>query len=260
MSDPLPTADELRRSRDEIRRSLLRVNTAAGLIVTVVIGLAIAAVAAAVHASRDAALAKEANGRAQEELWKSYLAQASAIRLSGEVGRKAKGKSAVESAAAIRPSLELRNEAIAQMALIDLDAASPLSPLPPDSGSLVFDHSLTHMAVRDSNGLVMLSNVAGGSPATTWPQGIRGSPTGFSPDDRYLAIFKDAAAVTLVDVPEGKVARNLANVRVFDFMPDSRTVVICTNAGDLRFIDIASGRETRPMLTAGKDLRDVLFS
>jgi len=57
---------------------------------------------------------------ATERLWSSYLHEADAQRWSGKAGRRFAGLAAVSNAAAIRPALELRNEAIACLALDDL--------------------------------------------------------------------------------------------------------------------------------------------
>lgn len=58
--------------------------------------------------------------RAEEELWKSYLAQARAGRFSGQNGRRFDSLDALAAAAKLRRSLELRREAIACLALSDL--------------------------------------------------------------------------------------------------------------------------------------------
>jgi WD40 repeat protein len=64
--------------------------------------------------------ANSETANAQEQLWHSYLAQAQAQRLSGRVGRRFESLEVLKKAVAIRPSIELRNEAIACMALADV--------------------------------------------------------------------------------------------------------------------------------------------
>jgi serine/threonine protein kinase/WD40 repeat protein len=64
--------------------------------------------------------AELAEGKATEELWHSYLAQARAARFSGQSGRRFDSLEALRKAAAIRFSPELRDEAIACLALPDL--------------------------------------------------------------------------------------------------------------------------------------------
>jgi serine/threonine protein kinase/WD40 repeat protein len=64
--------------------------------------------------------AESAEGKATEELWHSYLAQARAARFSGQPGRRFDSLEVLRKAAAIRFSPELRDEAIACLALPDL--------------------------------------------------------------------------------------------------------------------------------------------
>src|SRR5687767_4152563 len=97
---------DLKKQRDEVRRGLLRVNSAAVVILVVVIGLATAAILTAFQASRNAAAEEAAHKRAEEELWKSRLSQARAGRLSELPGRRGQGLEAVAAAARIRPDVE----------------------------------------------------------------------------------------------------------------------------------------------------------
>src|SRR5207253_1716 len=86
--------------------------------VTALIAVAAAlTVLLAVVSTFSAARLKRANLRAREELWTSYLAEARANRLSGRPGRRFHSLEVLKKAAAIHPSMELRNEAIASMVL-----------------------------------------------------------------------------------------------------------------------------------------------
>jgi eukaryotic-like serine/threonine-protein kinase len=78
-----------------------------------VLAVAVISITAAVRLER-------ANKEGQEKLWQSYLAQARALRWSGKPRRRFDSLDAIQQAAAIRPSMELRNEAIAAMALPDV--------------------------------------------------------------------------------------------------------------------------------------------
>ncbi len=61
-----------------------------------------------------------AEQKATDRLWQALLAEARARRLSDRPGRRFKSLEVLKQAAAIRPSLSLRNEALACMALIDV--------------------------------------------------------------------------------------------------------------------------------------------
>jgi len=87
------------------------------------------------HATRDAGRARLAEADAKEKLSGAYLAQAQAGRWSHRPGRRFGGLELLKKAAEIRPSLELRNEAIACMALSDLRLVTDL-PAIPETGRL----------------------------------------------------------------------------------------------------------------------------
>jgi serine/threonine protein kinase/WD40 repeat protein len=69
--------------------------------------------------------AESAEQEKTNKLWDSYLAQARAGRFSGQAGQRFGGLDVLAKAAAIRPSLELRNEAIACLALPDFRIVEP---------------------------------------------------------------------------------------------------------------------------------------
>jgi WD40 repeat protein len=75
--------------------------------------------------------AEAARRERREELWRSYLAQARAGRLSRSPGQRFNSLQAVARAAALRPSAELRDEAIACLALPDLRPLSEARPPAP---------------------------------------------------------------------------------------------------------------------------------
>ena len=75
-------------------------------------------------------VAKDAERDRTEQLWRSLIERARAGRTSGRIGQRYDGLTALKQAAAIRPTLEIRNEAIACMALVDLRPAPPRTPVP----------------------------------------------------------------------------------------------------------------------------------
>src|SRR5262249_33034877 len=98
--------------------------------------------------------AEDAERDRREQLWRSDLARAQALRWSGRAGRRFESLAALRQAAAIRPSLELRNEAIACMALMDLRVASQWQLQPPAAAS--FDNALERYAVSDHEGTIIV--------------------------------------------------------------------------------------------------------
>src|SRR5206468_3815335 len=99
---------------------------------------------------------------ATDSLWYSYLAQARAGRWSGRAGRRFESLEALRKAAELRPTLELRNEAIACLALTDLRVTKPwpIGRLG-DVVSLYFDPTLEHYAEEWRDGIITVRRVNG---------------------------------------------------------------------------------------------------
>jgi len=102
-----------------IRRGLVRSNTATGVVLLVTLLLAVAAVSYGLTAEKNAEAARAANRRERVELWNAQLAEATAWRLSSRAGPRTQGLEAIARAARLRPSIELRNEALATLPLTD---------------------------------------------------------------------------------------------------------------------------------------------
>jgi WD40 repeat protein len=104
-------------------------------------------------------LAKKSEAEAKEKLWESYLAQAQAGRFSNRAGRRFAGLELLKKAAQIRPSLELRNEAIAFFALPDLGLAKEW-PIPGGQKLRTFDTEFKNYAVTDEEGNIRVRQLA----------------------------------------------------------------------------------------------------
>jgi hypothetical protein len=116
----LGKTEEFVERRDFIRRSMLRANRFIGAILGMVVLLGAAMVYSSFRSSRNQLRAEQAEVEATERLWKASLDQAQAENLSTKMGHRDAALEAVRTAAQIRPSLELRNEAIAALAQRDL--------------------------------------------------------------------------------------------------------------------------------------------
>ena len=108
-------AEELAVRRNEVRHDMLRANRALGLLLAVVLALAGVAVYYVYRSGRHQTRAEHAESEATERLWHVSLARARAERTNPEAGRRAAALEAVKTAAAVRTSVELRNEAIAAL-------------------------------------------------------------------------------------------------------------------------------------------------
>jgi serine/threonine protein kinase/WD40 repeat protein/tetratricopeptide (TPR) repeat protein len=138
----------------------------------------------------------------------AHLREAQARRQSGLMGRRFESLETVQKAAALfralgrldaDRTLEVRNEAIACLALADLKPAKGRDRDPGWSVPMAFDRAVQHYAVRSaaddhaekgavSQGVLSIRRVADGQELARLPGfGVRVVAAQFSPDGRYLA-------------------------------------------------------------------------
>jgi WD40 repeat protein len=200
---------------------------------------------------------------ANERLFQSYLDQARLGRASGRMGQRFAGLEALEKATAVARALdlapdrfrELRNEAIACLALVDVRVLRHWSaPRTLSRDWTAFDAGLEHYASADAQGAVRVRRVDTGEEVTRLllPAGRnrRVDPI-FSPDGRFLAgnyAPETGPEQALVwDLKTGQVVHRLSpgpgQVRAFS--PDSRLVATDNGDGWVGLHDLTSGKERR---------------
>ncbi|HEX8199935.1 MAG TPA: serine/threonine-protein kinase, partial [Isosphaeraceae bacterium] len=226
--------------------------TVAALGASVALLLAVIAVGASVAAfgwrhERDRA---RASGAAlTRQLRETYLAQAHAGRTGGRPGRRFDSLAALAKSAAIRPGPELRDEAIACLALPDLRLVRAMD-LPTVSADCACDGNLERYAWRATHGPIRIHRGADGRELLRLPDPGAGKESGstlyFSPDGRYLAVVQvpewtlkvwrlDAQEPVMSGmVPQGN--------RLLAFSPDSRQIAVCHPDGTISLTDLATGR------------------
>jgi serine/threonine protein kinase len=124
------------------------------------------------------------------KLWESYLTRAQATRWNDQVGRRFQSLEALSKLAAIRPSLEVRNEAIYCLGLADLWPGKTWEVVPEGFVVLAFDTPLERYARGDRQGNISVRRVAD-DRELLWLRGP-GFPAWlvqFSPDGRFLSAF-----------------------------------------------------------------------
>jgi WD40 repeat protein len=207
------------------------------------------------EARRNESRAQSAEHDAVEELWKSYQTQAELLRSTKEFGQRFEGLELLRKAASIRESPDLRNSAIACLALTDLKISRQW-PLHMSVGDLVaFDAHLERYAydadrvgnmsvrsVADERELVLLP----GPDTFAWVFDMK-----FSPNGRYFA-----AIYCFPDSPPGRAfVWDLAQgAKMFekpahpgglglDFSPDSSRIALAGGDGSIGIFAIAGGQE-----------------
>ena len=82
--------------------------------------------------------------------------------MTDQAGHRIDALAAIQKAAAIHPSLELRNEAIAALALIDLKLARSIEVRKDQSQCVAFDARLETVAVATVGGEINIINLNDG--------------------------------------------------------------------------------------------------
>ncbi len=231
---PTPESDGLDATREAMRRDLNRANTAVGVILVVVLGLAIAAVIAGMRAAQNFARAETAETASRERLWNSYVAQSRALRLTPEAGRRQTVLNVISNATAIRHTVALRSEAIATLALSDIQTDTLIQPIPRGADQVEMDTALERYAYGTRTGDVFVCSLKDGAVlqtlrAQTLGPGMRQAvrSVAFSPDGQKLAARFAGGALVIWDllseehlVASGLAATNLV-IAGMSFWPDA---------------------------------------
>ena len=220
--------------------------------------LVVAGVSSLAACALDAAQA-ETSGR----LWDSLREQAHARRLSRLPGRREESFGALARAAALRPAPELRDDAIACLALLDVRELKELPPLPSADRVVAFDRALTHYAFGDDRGdLVVCRADDGGEVARLAAVGRGADYLFFSPDGSSLVVCQHSEATKETkpfglfglrgtwSVWDWKAGRRLfakdhlwPNWHSADFTPDGKQLLLRDFWGPLAAYDLPAGNE-----------------
>lgn len=227
---------------------------AAVVILLVLVALALAAIVAAWLSDQHARQAVAASQRiehervrAEEALWRASLAQARAERSGHAMGYRVRGLEALGVAARLRPTLELRNEAIAALASVDL-AEARWQPLPAEVNVLAFDPSLETCALAEPTHGVSLRYVTNQQEWLRLPTGPRSIQSlRFSAQGRHLAARSAEGNLTVWSLPQGTLLLRTNLGQPFpesvDFTSDARHVVSLDAKSQVVVHELASGRE-----------------
>jgi serine/threonine protein kinase len=208
---------------------------AAAAIVVLAIGATMAALI--FHSQRDQIRQAETHSRVR--LFEALKAQARAGRFSHRAGQRFASLDALAQAADIARQLQypsptfdrLRDEAIACLALPDLEPTGWASPRPPGVVAFTFDPTGTHYALRFRDGTIQVLRVADGEEIVRLRAGgdrdifvFR-----FSPNGRYLATTDYPGQALLVwDIERGMVVLNVPTVSgsAVRFSADSQRIAL----------------------------------
>lgn len=197
--------------REEIRRRFLRANTAVAILLAILLALAVTAVFQSFRSASSLRRAEQAEQDGREKLWHSLLAQARAVRLSEQMGRRAQGLEAIKAATLIRPGRELRDEAIACLALTDLEETGQSWNFPEGVGTVAYDPVNERFAAGLPNGDVSVRALTNHAELFLLPRQTNNvgpdiiSHLAFSQDGRLLEVRYWRSSVFVWDLSERRI-------------------------------------------------------
>ena len=232
--------------------------SALGACLVLLLALAIGSTVAAIRIQRARERAGMAEAKAKEELWGSYLAQARGLRLSGMAGRKQQAIQAVIAASRLRPSLDLRNEAIAALALTDIDAPETwrVADASASRDSIVLDAQFERCAFCNEHGgtTIFRRNTAEVLARLPTPP-TRHESLRFSPTGRFLSMQLSGGRVWLWDLANSPPIVRTNFPTIIDgtcaraFAPDERDFAVVDRIGDIHFYHLVTGEEWQVLAT-----------
>ncbi len=198
------------------------------------------------------ALAQTSERRAEERLFVSLKSQAEARRVSQRLGQRTESLAAIAEAARLHRDAELRDAAIAALAVPDLRLGPPWQAMGPDDLVVAFDADYARYARLDNQGWLSLRSVpedrelqrfqAGADmPGTLWEHSLA-----FSSDGRFLARLGGGqrCQVWRVDHTPASLFFSTENVLAFAFSNDSARLAVA-RPDEIALFDLAEGREIR---------------
>jgi eukaryotic-like serine/threonine-protein kinase len=227
------------------KRNPITSGLGAGLVILLVAFVAYSLVSSS-RIRLEARHARLAEQQSRSELWQSYLAQARAQRLSGQAGQRYASLDAIRRATAIRPSLELRDEAIAALALPDAHLIRTWRYT--DSRlTLNYSASLERFAVQTYDGQISVCLASNGQEIAKLPA-VGHTPhwiAGFTPDENRLAVnyYEDLNYVW--DIPAGKPILGPIPGPCCTLLVDGTQVAVGGADNVVRFFSLETGEVVR---------------
>jgi len=211
----------------------------------------------ALHAESEAKeLATQRAQETREQLFIALTNQARASRTSGRLGQRVDSLAALSAAAQIHRNENLRDDAIAALALPDLQRGQSSIPWEPRNYvyPLAFDALYQRYARIEPNGEIFVCTSEDGSVI----QQISSQPIneyryfGLSPDGEYVTKLEEDGLLRIWQVADGQqiLAQKTTNCSGVNFSHDSRWLVTGQGHSIIQ-IDLRTGSEINRLSTAG---------
>jgi serine/threonine protein kinase/WD40 repeat protein len=238
---------------------------AAALAIALTIGSTIAAVVYRNGQERYATVAKDA----REKLFDARTSQASASRLSRQVGQRFKSLEAIAEAVKIGRELhypadrfdQLRDEAIACLMMPDLKPPGRPIPVPEAHQGFTFDKGMTRYAIRRIDGTIEVRRISDDQEIARFTAKGDRDVWVFvlSPDGKYLA-SRDGNTISVYDIDRKTLCWKAPENRskfVGRFSPDSRRIAVAGTTDTVLIHDLENGQDRTWIPAPG--FRDLAF-
>ncbi len=195
-----------------------------------------------------------------EALYESHLMEARGVRQSGRPGQRTRALAAVAAAAKIHPTAELRDEAIAAMALPDMELIAALDVIPEVDPVYVYDFA-SDLLVVGSSGRAQIQRFRLKTGEELEPLTLPGpTPKAFklclSPGGEMIAIYSQSQKdVSIHEVATGRRICSVEGVNYktvgCTFYDEARKLLVPMAGGGLEEIDLTNGTKIRHLDTGG---------
>ena len=274
-------ATTLQRATKWARRHRQIVATASVALVVLFVLALVGSLASTALIKRQRDQARDQRGRAEQaaqlaksRLFEAKLAEARAGRSGKQIGQRFGSLEALNEASRLAAEMklgedrvmELRNEAIATLALPDIRIVKEWEGWPPGSYGLAFDDDLERYAYSDSRGNITVRRVDDGSELA-WLEAGPDAPTTpiaflwFSPDGTLLTTANQRQ-LRLWDWRARRIAFQPSlpsDLPVFEFSPDGRYFAHAGPDGVLVICDSATGSDIR-RITVGTPINKISWN
>ncbi len=237
--------------------------TLSAAIILLLLAVAVGSSVAALRIQREVLRVTKAEQTGREKLWQSYLEQARAGRWSGRASSRFDSLEALAKAAAIRPALELRNEAIACTTLVDIRTVRHWPNLHAYQ-RMCMDRSGERYAESDAAGNIDIRAVRDDrtilqlkTPGTKVQRIFQ-----FSHHGQFLAARYADSLVRVWDLERREIILRTpsgSDPRAVDFSPEDRELAVASGAGGAVIHALAPGHQTNAY-GVSRGVRCVRFS
>jgi eukaryotic-like serine/threonine-protein kinase len=207
------------------------------------------AVAQRQRADENASRTETALEQAKSALWQAQFDRARAQRQTRLMGQRVKTLEAIRAAVAIRPTAELRNEAIAALALPDLEPEDNWRAVPADTLVAASDPQLRHYALLTGTNRITLHRWADGRELFRVEDRLLLEPQLlFDGAGRHLVAYRDwSLRVWAVPNPQPVLALDFPDrntrIRYVALSRDGQRLAYTDMANRLRVLDLTTGAQ-----------------